>query len=76
VDVRLFGTKNFGFFEIYDVFPRTRGLRQCGHFADKEGGDQFSDFFAGVLYRRPLTLSRNHVLIKPAITTKSAWNGV
>jgi len=44
----LFGTKNFGFFEIYGVSPRTGrggGLSQFGHFADKRGGESiFRDF--------------------------------
>jgi len=33
--------KNSGFFEIYDVSARTRGVSQWGHFADKEGGFNF-----------------------------------
>jgi len=37
----LFGEKNFGFFEIYGVSTRTRGLSQCGHFA-KNGGQLFA----------------------------------
>jgi len=53
----LFGAKNFGFFEIYIVSARTRGegdLSQCGHFAKKGGGVNFSRFCADVLYGRPL----------------------
>jgi len=30
------------------------GLSQCGHFADKEGGVDFSQFCADVFYGRPL----------------------
>jgi len=48
----LFGVKKSGFFEIYDMSARTRGLSQCGHFADKEGGGQFC---AKVFNGRPLS---------------------
>jgi len=37
----LFGAKNFGFFEIYVCPHGQGGMSQCGHFADKRGGDQF-----------------------------------
>jgi len=37
----LFGESNFGFFEIYDVSARTRGLSQCGHVSDKRVRCQF-----------------------------------
>jgi len=46
----LFGGKNFGIFEIYGMSARTRGLSQCGHFADKCEGDQFFAILCG----RPL----------------------
>jgi len=40
----LFGSKNFGFLEIYDVSAQTR-LSLCGHFADKgDGGSIFRNF--------------------------------
>jgi len=40
-----FGVKNFGSFEIYGVSERTRGLSQCGHFANKGRGESiFRDF--------------------------------
>jgi len=54
----LFDAKNFRFFEIYGVYPRTRGkgeLSQCGHFADKEGGGQFFAILCG----RPLWTAQN-----------------
>jgi len=41
-DVRTFGAKKNSDFLKFNVFPhgqRERGLRQCGHFADK--GNQF-----------------------------------
>jgi len=31
----IFCAKNFGFFDIYGVSARTRGLSHSGHFADK-----------------------------------------
>jgi len=42
----LYGAKNFGFLEIYDVTARTKGLSQCVHFANKRGwrGSIFRDF--------------------------------
>jgi len=43
----LFGSKSFGFFEIYGVSERIRGreLRQCGHFSDKRRrGSIFRNF--------------------------------
>jgi len=43
-DVRTFLCKTIGFFEIYGMPRRTRGLRQCGHFADKGEGVNFSRF--------------------------------
>jgi len=58
-DVRIFGEKNLGFFEIYCMSTQTRGeeVSQCGHFADKWGGQgvNFFRFCANVLYGRPLT---------------------
>jgi len=53
----LFGAKNIGFFKIYGVSARTRGggFNQCGHFADK-GGGQFFEIFADVFYGRPLII--------------------
>jgi len=51
----LFDAKNIGFFEIYGLSARTRGLSQYGHFSDKwEGVSIFSRFCADVLYGRPL----------------------
>jgi len=47
----LFGAKNFGFFEIYAVSVRTRGLSQCGQWR----GGNFSRFCADVFYGRPFT---------------------
>jgi len=44
----LFGAKNTGFFEIYGMFARTRGLIQCGHLADiREKGGQFFAILCG-----------------------------
>jgi len=56
-NVRLFGAKNIGYFEIYGVFARTRerGLSQFGHFADKEWVNflQFcADFLWTALYKK------------------------
>jgi len=53
----LFGAKNVGVFEIYDVsgFPHgqgVEGLSQCGHFSGKKGGVNFSRLFVDVLYGR------------------------
>jgi len=52
----LFGTKNIGFFKIYGVSARTRGVEPvrtfCGH--GEDGGQIFS-FFANVLYGQPPT---------------------
>jgi len=48
----LFGAKNSGFFEIYGVSVRRRGLSQCGHFSDK--GGQFFAILCGHLLWRPL----------------------
>jgi len=49
----LFGGKNFKFFEIYGVPAQTRGrgmgLSQCGHFAIKEKGVNFSRFYADII---------------------------
>jgi len=39
----LFGAKNFGFFEIYGVSPRTRGRRGLSQ-SDKGEGSFFRDF--------------------------------
>jgi len=47
--------KNIGFFEIYGVSARTRGLIQCGYFSDKGGRVNLSRFCAEILYERPLT---------------------
>jgi len=49
----LFGEKNIGFFEIYGMFARTRGLSQFGHFAEKGKGVNFLRFCADVLYGGP-----------------------
>jgi len=48
----LFSAKNLGFFEIYGVSAQTRGLRQCGHFADER--ESFFRFCADVFYGWPL----------------------
>jgi len=61
----LFGTKNFGFFEIYGVSAWTRRRRvECGHFSEKEVN--FSRFCTDVLYGRSLigsiTPSSNYIL--------------
>jgi len=55
----LFDAKNFGFFEIYGVSVRTKGVRtycrQCRHFADKgEREVNFSRVCADVFYGQPL----------------------
>jgi len=42
----LLGAKNFGFFEIYGVYTRTRGRR----------GRFFANIFADVFYGNPLFL--------------------
>jgi len=46
-----FGAKSFGSFEIYGVsaWARGRGLSQCEHFEDKEGGGQFFAILCGRL---------------------------
>jgi len=44
----IFGAKDLGFFEIYGMSARTRGLSQCGHFADK--GGQFFAILCGRLF--------------------------
>jgi len=49
-DVRTFWWKNSGFFEIYGMSVRTRGVGQCG----QGRGMNFSRFCADVFYRRPL----------------------
>jgi len=53
----LFGTKNFGFLEIYGVSALTRGrglLSQCGHFSDKEEEGQFLSMLCeGLLWTAP-----------------------
>jgi len=49
----VFGKKNFGF--IVSLHGHGgRGLSQSGHFANKEGGVNFSRFCADVFYGRPL----------------------
>jgi len=53
----IFGTKIIGFFEIYGVSARTRGLSQCGHIADKGRGVSFSRFYADVFHGRSLSRS-------------------
>jgi len=51
----VFGVKNCEFFKIYGVSARTRGLHQCGHFADR-GVSFFSIFFCGrLLWSAPNT---------------------
>jgi len=40
----LFGAKNFGFFEIYGMSARIGGVRQSGHFSNKEEVAIFRDF--------------------------------
>jgi len=53
----LFGTKNFGFFEIYvvSVWTRKKGeLIEYGHFTHNGGMGQFFSIFADVFYGWPL----------------------
>jgi len=49
----LFGAKYYGFFEIYGVSARTRGLSQCGHFRTSRGK------FSVILCRRLLWTAPN-----------------
>jgi len=54
VDVRNFGAKIDGFFEIYGVSERTRRLSYCGHFVDKgRGWSIFLDFVRTSLCTTP-----------------------
>jgi len=56
-DVRTFGAKNFGFFEIYGVSARTRGRRVepvRTFFGQGGKGINFSRFCADVFYGLPL----------------------
>jgi len=57
-DVRTFCTKNFGFFEIYGVFARTRGVEPVQTFCGQGGGVDFSRFCADVFYGQPLTIKQ------------------
>jgi len=50
----LFGSKNFGFFEITGVSARTRG-KGVEPVRTKGEGVNFSRFCADVFYGRPLT---------------------
>jgi len=51
-----FGTKDFGYSEIYDIFSQIieGGFNQCGHFANKRRGVNFSQFYVDIVYERPL----------------------
>jgi len=55
----LFGAKNSGFFRIYGVSVRIRGVDpvRAWHFADRVGEVNFSGFCADVLYGWALTLN-------------------
>jgi len=55
----LFCAKTFKFFKTSGVFDGQGGLSQCRHFADKEGGVNFLQFCADVLYGQPLTIKHN-----------------
>jgi len=46
----LFGAKNFGFFEIYNVCAWTRGVEPVRTFCGQGGGVNFSQFCADVFY--------------------------
>jgi len=57
VDLRTFWRKKHLVFRNLWSVPTDKkggGLDQYGHFADKEGGINFSRFFADVFYGRPL----------------------
>jgi len=47
----IFVAKNFKFFENYDVPTRTkgRGLKQCGNFSKKDGGQFLCDFVGTIV---------------------------
>jgi len=51
----LFGEKNFGYFEIYGVSARTRGIgvEPVRTFCEQGGGVNFSRFCANVLWTAP-----------------------
>jgi len=53
----LVGAKNSGFFKIYGVSSRTRGLSQCGYFSDK-GGQFFANLCGRLLWTAP---KQNHI---------------
>jgi len=56
MDVRSFWCKKTSDLSKFMVCPHEQGgLKQCGHFADKREGVNFSRFCADVFYRRPLT---------------------
>jgi len=50
----LFGAKNFGFFEIYGVSARARGVEPVRTFFGHGEGVNFSRFYADVFYGRPV----------------------
>jgi len=58
-----FSAKNFGFFEIYDAFSRSRGLSKCRHYTDKREGVNFSRFYADDFYGRSL-ICREEQLVR------------
>jgi len=65
----LFGEKNFGFFEIYGVSAWTWGVRvePVRTFFGQGGGGQF---FADVLYGRPLTCTESYTRAREGLMFK------
>jgi len=51
----LFDGKNIGFFEIYGVSTRTRGVEAVRTFYGQGGGVKFFAILCGLLYGRPLS---------------------
>jgi len=57
-NIRTFGAKTFGFFEIYGVSSRTRGegIKPVRTFCGQGEGVNFSRFCADIFYGRPQSL--------------------